>query len=202
MLLQTFNPYKASLDNKKSHFIFRSMNLHRQVMIVPNAHKSFSRWLPGTLRVALIGALAISGCTLENSGDKSEKQGKLNSQENVELSAKPVHREAGEASWYGPGFHGKETANGETFNKNELTAAHPTLPMGAKAKVTNLDNGKKVDVRINDRGPFTGGRAIDLSSAAANKLDMKKGGTTDVKIESKPTKKKSSKNKHGKPKQQ
>jgi rare lipoprotein A len=112
----------------------------------------------------------------------------------VKTAAQPLHKEVGEASWYGKEFQGQETANGETFNKNELTAAHPTLPMGTKAKVTNLENGKKVVVRINDRGPYSGGRAIDLSGAAANKLDMKKDGTTEVKIETKPTTKKGSGN--------
>jgi rare lipoprotein A len=69
-----------------------------------------------------------------------------------------------------------------------MTAAHPTLPMGTKAKVTNLENGKKVEVRINDRGPYADDRVIDLSGAAAKKLDMKEGGTAEVKIETKPTK--------------
>jgi rare lipoprotein A len=73
-----------------------------------------------------------------------------------------------------------------------MTAAHPTLPMGTKAKVTNLENGKKVEVRINDRGPYAEDRIIDLSGAAANKLDMKEDGTTQVKIETKPAKKKRS----------
>jgi rare lipoprotein A len=70
-----------------------------------------------------------------------------------------------------------------------MTAAHPTLPMGTKAKVTNLENGKKVEVRINDRGPYAKDRVIDLSGAAANKLDMKEGGSAQVKIETKPVKK-------------
>lgn len=96
----------------------------------------------------------------------------------------------GEASWYGPGFQGKETANGETFDQKDMTAAHPTLPMGTKAMVTNLENGKKVEVRVNDRGPFAADRAIDLSNAAAKKLEMKKGGTAEVKIETKTTQKK------------
>jgi rare lipoprotein A len=73
-----------------------------------------------------------------------------------------------------------------------MTAAHPTLPMGTKAKVTNLENGKKVDVRINDRGPYADGRVIDLSGAAAKKIDMKGDGTAQVKIETKATKNKAS----------
>ena len=106
-------------------------------------------------------------------------------QETGSTTTKPVHKEVGEASWYGPGFQGKETASGETFDQKDMTAAHPTLPMGTKAKVTNLETGKKVEVRINDRGPYADNRVIDLSSAAANKLDMKEDGTTQVKIETK-----------------
>ena len=86
----------------------------------------------------------------------------------------------GRASWYGPGFHGKKTASGQTFNQHALTAAHPRLPLGTRAKVTNLKNGKQVEVTINDRGPHRGGRIIDLSRAAAKKLAM--GGTARVSV--------------------
>jgi rare lipoprotein A len=134
----------------------------------------------------LIGALIISGCSSEHSVGKDEQT----QQDKESAVNKPLHKQVGEASWYGPGFQGQETANGETFNQKEMTAAHPSLPMGTKAKVTNLDNGKKVEVRINDRGPYVGNRVIDLSSAAAKKLDMKGDGTTQVKIETKSTKKK------------
>jgi rare lipoprotein A len=97
----------------------------------------------------------------------------------------PVIEQTGEASSYGRGFEGKTTANGEKFDKNDLTAAHPTLPLGTEAKVTNLENGKSVDVRINDRGPYVKGRDIDLSQAAAKKLDLAKTGIVPVKIEAK-----------------
>lgn len=98
---------------------------------------------------------------------------------------KPVIEQTGEASSYGQKFQGKTTANGEKFDKNDLTAAHPTLPLGTKAKVTNLENGKSVDVRINDRGPYVKGRDIDVSQGAAKKLDMTKSGIAPVKIEAK-----------------
>jgi rare lipoprotein A len=78
----------------------------------------------------------------------------------------------GVASWYGPGFHGRRTANGERFNTHALTAAHRSLPFGAKVKVTNERTGRAVVVRINDRGPFTGGRIIDLSQAAARAVGL------------------------------
>ncbi len=89
----------------------------------------------------------------------------------------------GIASWYGPGFHGRRTANGERFNQNALTAAHKTLPFGTKVKVTNLRNGQSVVVRINDRGPFTRGRVIDLSSAAARVIGIKGSGVGNVALD-------------------
>ena len=96
---------------------------------------------------------------------------------------KPIIEQIGEASFYGSGFHGKKTATGEKFNQNDKTAAHPTLPLGTKATVTNLDNGNSVDVKINDRGPYVKGRDIDLSKGAAKELGMTKDGVVPVKIE-------------------
>lgn len=91
--------------------------------------------------------------------------------------------ETGIASWYGPGFHRKRTANGEIFDANELTAAHPTLPMPCLARVTNLDNGRSVVVRINDRGPFAHGRLIDVSKRAAQLLSFDGRGTAKVRVQ-------------------
>ncbi len=91
-------------------------------------------------------------------------------------------QQTGSASWYGPGFHGKKTANGEIFNMHAMTAAHKTLPLETRVQVTNLSNGRKVIVRINDRGPFHGGRIIDLSKAAAKKLNIIKHGHAKVHI--------------------
>jgi len=85
----------------------------------------------------------------------------------------PSYDKIGEASWYGPGFHGKYTASGEIFNQNDLTAAHPTLPMPSLVRVTNLSNGKSLIVRINDRGPFKSHRIIDLSKEAARQLGIR-----------------------------
>jgi len=102
----------------------------------------------------------------------------------------PVVEQRGEASYYGAGFQGKKTATGEKFDQNERTAAHPALPLGTKATVTNLENGKSVDVKINDRGPYVKGRDIDLSKSAAKELGMTKEGVAPVKIEAEvPTKK-------------
>ncbi|MEQ1484810.1 septal ring lytic transglycosylase RlpA family protein [Methyloglobulus sp.] len=88
----------------------------------------------------------------------------------------------GVASWYGPGFHGKKTANGEIFDMYEMTAAHKTLPIPSYAQVTNLENNKTVVVRINDRGPYSGNRLMDLSYAAAKKLGIQSEGTGKVEI--------------------
>jgi rare lipoprotein A len=91
--------------------------------------------------------------------------------------------ETGLASWYGRRFHGRLTASGEVFNQEKFTAAHRTLPWGTRVKITNLNNGKSVEVRINDRGPFGRGRIIDVSRAAARVLGMVESGITTVRIE-------------------
>lgn len=92
--------------------------------------------------------------------------------------------EEGVASWYGPGFHGKTTANGERFNQYAMTAAHKLLPLGTNVRVTHLGNGRSIIVRINDRGPFAEDRVIDLSRAAATRLQMMGTGTARVRVQS------------------
>jgi rare lipoprotein A len=91
--------------------------------------------------------------------------------------------QSGIASWYGQEFHGRPTSNGEIYNMHDLTAAHRTLPFGTVVEITNLQNGRSVMVRINDRGPFVGNRIIDLSYAAARMLDMVGPGTIPVRLE-------------------
>jgi rare lipoprotein A len=91
--------------------------------------------------------------------------------------------QTGVASWYGPNFHGKTTSNKEIYDMHDLTAAHKSLPFGTYVMVTNLNNGKSVTVRINDRGPFVKGRIIDLSFAAAKAVDMIDTGTAPVRLE-------------------
>src|ERR1700761_7203462 len=93
------------------------------------------------------------------------------------------YREDGLASWYGDDFHGRQTANGEVFDMDGLSAAHPTLPMPSYARVTNLSNGKSLIVRVNDRGPYHGNRLIDVSHKAAELLDFKGNGTARVRVE-------------------
>jgi rare lipoprotein A len=106
---------------------------------------------------ALAITAVVLGCTLGATSTAAEE-------------TKPI--QTGAASWYGPGFHGKRTANGETFNTNALTAAHKTLPFGTQLRVTNERTGKSVVVRINDRGPYAHGRVIDLSKAAAEAVGI------------------------------
>lgn len=89
----------------------------------------------------------------------------------------------GMASWYGPGFDGNYTASGEVFNQNALTAAHPSLPMGTRVRVTNLDTGRMVLVRINDRGPYHGGRILDLSAGAARVIGVIDSGVAPIRLE-------------------
>ena len=94
-----------------------------------------------------------------------------------------ISTSTGEASWYGPGFFGNRTANGEVFRPGTMTAAHRTLPFGTKVKVTNLRNGKEMIVRINDRGPFSGNRVIDIAHGAAQHLGLVSSGIAQVRLE-------------------
>ncbi len=123
------------------------------------------RSLAGLL--ALLWLVAAGACGSSNPAPKKVKTG---------------YTERGIASWYGPGFHGKRTANGERYNMNAMTAAHRTLPFGTVVEVRNRDNRKTTRVRINDRGPFIRGRIIDLSRGAAKRIDMLVAGTARVEI--------------------
>lgn len=96
---------------------------------------------------------------------------------------KPVKTWSGNASWYGPGFHGRKTANGERFDAEALTAAHPNLPFGSIVRVVNPRNGKFELVRINDRGPYQEGREIDVSYRVARKIGLIHSGVNQVRLE-------------------
>lgn len=98
-------------------------------------------------------------------------------------SQKIPYRAVGLASWYGPEFHGRRTANGEIYDMYAMTAAHRTLPFNVRVRVTNLENGKRAEFRINDRGPFVSGRIIDLSKSGAEALGFLSKGTARVEIE-------------------
>jgi rare lipoprotein A len=99
------------------------------------------------------------------------------------LTKSAAYSEVGWASWYGREFHGRRTANGETFDMGALTAAHKTLPLPCYARVTNLHNGRSIVVRVNDRGPYVGERLIDVSARVADLLDFQSSGLTRVKVE-------------------
>jgi len=143
-------------------------------------------------RWILIVFILFTGCTqryvtevYNTPGVKKSTQKAYSVNGNVYYPKKTVPigwSEKGIASWYGPNFHGKYTSNGEIYNMYALTAAHKTLPMDTIVKVTNLNNGKSVNVRINDRGPFVKGRIIDLSYAAGKKIGLDRTGTAPVKI--------------------
>jgi rare lipoprotein A (peptidoglycan hydrolase) len=136
------------------------------------------------LAVFVASAVVQSGCSLSSrpaapAGDVTASGVVTNVSRGTAFKTVGV----GKASWYGPGFRGRKTASGEIFDDAKLTAAHKSLPLGSKARVINLGNGKTVQVEINDRGPFAEGRIIDLSRAAAHALGMIDGGIADVRVE-------------------
>ena len=142
---------------------------------------------PGRISiVALIFSLAFLGCATMRPASP-EVADRLFSQDydSVRAAARrePIHIETGMASFYGPGFHGRTTASGETYDQEELTAAHPTLAFGSRVRVTNLANGESVVVRVTDRGPYARGRVIDLSVGAARELRFVRRGVTRVRLE-------------------
>ena len=101
----------------------------------------------------------------------------------MEAPDRSSFEQTGKASWYGPGFHGRKTASGVRFDQHAMTAAHRTLPLGTRVKVTNLETGRTILVKINDRGPYIDGRIIDLSKRAASELGMEEAGIAPVKVE-------------------
>ncbi|MCK4666083.1 septal ring lytic transglycosylase RlpA family protein [Candidatus Dependentiae bacterium] len=126
-----------------------------------------SGFLKGFLILALILGLFVTGCVED---------------ENNEEGLTKEFYQQGTASWYGENFHGKKTANGEIYNMHAFTAAHKYLAFNTKVVVVNISNKKEVTVRINDRGPYVGDRIIDLSYAAAKKIDLVNAGTATVKL--------------------
>jgi len=142
-----------------------------------------------------VAVLALAGCAETRSGSKAAIQGQSHSSGGYKIGEpyqiKGVwyypkedfsYDETGIASWYGPGFHAESTANGESFDQNELTGAHKTLPMPSLVRVTNLENGRSIIVRINDRGPFVPGRIVDLSRRGAQLLGFEGQGSAKVRV--------------------
>ena len=138
---------------------------------------------PWPLGTAALALLVYGGVVIQDAGRPApppEPVAATEAAPTAGWSSGPAHR--GQASWYGSDFQGSPTASGEPFNMNALTAAHRTLPLGSYARVKNLDNGRSVVVRINDRGPHARRRTIDLSYAAAQEIEMVNAGTAAVEV--------------------
>ncbi len=171
----------VSLNSDKSH----SIKLNSQELLKLDQEVM----LPDTTGNQGVDALQATNRLRRLMGDAPpltaiNKPNKTPTNESGLASVQPVtSRRKGMASWYGPGFHGRLTANGERYNQNGLTAAHKTLPFGTQVRVTNLNNGRSVIVRINDRGPYIHGRVIDLSKGAANVIGLISSGVAPVQLE-------------------
>jgi rare lipoprotein A len=156
------------------------------------------RGLPAVrVLIVLAGCAALVACADTKMASYPVKEGAGQARQGLYKVGKPYqiqgvwyypqedygYDETGLASWYGPDFHGNYTANGEVFDQNEVTAAHRTLPMPSFVRVTNLENGRELVVRVNDRGPFAHGRILDLSRRAAQLLGMELKGTARVRVQ-------------------
>ena len=145
-----------------------------------------SQAAPGLRRLGLLAALvlALAGC------GSPQPEGAYKLGQPYQIAGRwyypdfdPGYDRVGVASWYGASFHGRATANGEVFDRDELTAAHPTLPLPSLVRVTNLANRRQVELRVNDRGPFVGDRVIDVSQGAARALGFERQGLARVRVE-------------------
>lgn len=137
---------------------------------------------PGSVPVATEGATSTRGLIARSSDHQKVGRPYTVAGQTFVPRRDDNYDEVGIGSWYGPNFHGRPTANGEVFNQWDMTAAHTTLPIPSIAEVTNLENGRQVIVRINDRGPFVDDRIIDLSRAAAEALDYRARGLARVRV--------------------
>ncbi len=145
----------------------------------------FAPILGGQLGCSLHGGSTDSGKSAGGSkGPRGTRPYTIKGKTYYPLLSAHGFREEGAASWYGPGFHGEQTANGERYDMHGMTAAHKLLPFGTKLKVTNKSNGRSIVVRVNDRGPFVSDRVIDLTRAGAEEIGMLAKGTAPVILES------------------
>jgi rare lipoprotein A len=143
------------------------MRLHSEVRSIRSRRRS------GALSIGL-GAILLLTCVAAAAAEQTRKK------PHIDASGRPQH---GVASYVTPRIAGRKTASGDRFAPGEMTAASRTLPLGAKAKVTNTENGKSVHVTVNDRGPFVKGRILDVSPKAASRLGMKEDGVSSVKVQ-------------------
>jgi rare lipoprotein A (peptidoglycan hydrolase) len=141
--------------------------------------RGFARWL--TIAICFAVATAMFGCSVQRA-PQNEYDSPAPSRSYPSVPAVPPRGRLEVASWYGPGFVGHLTSDGETYNPNKLTAASKTLPIGSRVRVTNPANGRSVVVRINDRGPFVRGRSLDLSSRAARQIGLTAEGVGRVRV--------------------
>lgn len=151
-----------------------------------------NHWIAGALTVAAL-ALALAGCSSTPktaARNPDDGRGSYRIGKPYVIDGKTYYpaedfnySETGIASWYGPGFHGRNTANGEVYDQEQVSAAHKTLPLPTIVRVTNLDNGRSVIARVNDRGPFVSGRIIDMSKGGAHELGLDQTGTARVRVE-------------------
>jgi rare lipoprotein A len=172
---------KVVWNKKRQSYLIRSNKQHLievtgRNTLIPNANKNAGKdalQIANRLRYQLGKAEALK-----------EIEGLPKPKDVQTIAMGPVRFQMqGMASWYGPGFHGNQTANGETYNQYALTAASRTLPFGTRVRVTNLDNGRAVVVRVNDRGPYVGDRIIDLSMGAAQILGTVSSGVSSVRLD-------------------
>jgi rare lipoprotein A len=150
-------------------------------------------WLAATALVAVIGSGASIGADISHQGEQTVANADMAESQSLapalaeatpaEPDTTPAQDQVGIASWYGLQHQGRLTASGQRFDEDKLTAAHRTLPLDTRVKVTNLENGRAVEVKVNDRGPYISGRVLDLSTRAAKELGMQKEGLALVRIE-------------------
>jgi rare lipoprotein A len=152
----------------------RAKTLTTKIVLIESMHSSLLLGPPDTSRRRALALLAAPLLAISCAKKKSAR---------VPAAPRIGALETGIASWYGPPYHGRRAASGEIYDMEKLTAAHRTLPFNTWVEVTNLTNGKKVRVRITDRGPFVGGRIVDLSRAAAREIDMIGPGIAKVRLE-------------------
>ena len=179
-------PFKKPLWRAKRHLekkpslAFASEPAHPTTLVgaVPSAPRRSPRTLVGPrprMEAARVQLAMVKALRVEMAAASAE--------EKLKLLPDVVRVITGEASWYGPGFYGNHTANGEIYRQGTMTAAHRTLPFGTKVRVTNLWNGRSAVIRINDRGPFIDHRVIDLGHGAASTLGLISSGIAQVKLE-------------------